>query len=165
MKYAVDLGGASVDVDVVDDRGSVDGEVRGAHLADLVGTSGKLLTLGGTQHRVFAHRRAPGRYALWVDGWRFEVDALAEHTRVLPEASSIPAAGPWRVLAPMPALVLSVAVEVGDQVVAGQAVAVLEAMKMENAIRAPAAGVVRSVEVEAGAIVQKGAVLVEIAAL
>ncbi|MBL8996007.1 MAG: acetyl-CoA carboxylase biotin carboxyl carrier protein subunit [Gemmatimonadetes bacterium] len=61
----------------------------------------------------------------------------------------------------MPGLIVRVEVAVGDRVVAGQGVVVMEAMKMENELRAPAAGVVRAVHVEAGAAVEKGTALVE----
>ena len=62
----------------------------------------------------------------------------------------------------MPGLVVRVNVAVGDQVAAGQGLVVIEAMKMENELRASAAGVVRAVHVEAGAAVNKGVVLVEL---
>jgi pyruvate carboxylase subunit B len=60
----------------------------------------------------------------------------------------------------MPGLVVRVSVGVGDKVEAGQGVVVMEAMKMENELRATAAGTVRSVEVSPGTAVEKGALLV-----
>lgn len=60
----------------------------------------------------------------------------------------------------MPGNVLRVEVEPGDRVVKGQAVLVLEAMKMEHRITAPADGVVAAVQVEKGRQVDAGAVLV-----
>ena len=64
--------------------------------------------------------------------------------------------------APMPGMVLRVGVEPGATVSAGQGVLVLEAMKMENEIRAGAGGIVTSVLVEAGMAVEKGTPLVAI---
>ena len=64
------------------------------------------------------------------------------------------------VAAPMPGTVLKINVKVGDAVKAGQAVAVLEAMKMENEIAAPQDGTVASVNVSQGASVNTGDVLV-----
>ncbi|MFG1684203.1 biotin carboxylase N-terminal domain-containing protein [Nonomuraea sp. NPDC049269] len=66
---------------------------------------------------------------------------------------------PGSLLAPMPGSVLRVEVEPGDRVVKGQAVLVLEAMKMEHQIAAPADGVVSGVHVEKGQQVEAGAVL------
>ncbi|MBU6366822.1 MAG: acetyl-CoA carboxylase biotin carboxyl carrier protein subunit [Gemmatimonadetes bacterium] len=64
----------------------------------------------------------------------------------------------------MPGLVVRVLAAPGDQVAAGAPLLVMEAMKMENELRAPAAGVVRAVHAAPGQAVEKGAVLVELAA-
>ena len=63
----------------------------------------------------------------------------------------------------MPALVLRVDVEAGQPVHAGQGIIIIEAMKMENELRADAAGIVSKVLVQAGTAVEKGTVLVEFA--
>ena len=62
-------------------------------------------------------------------------------------------------LAPMPATVVGVAVEQGQEVTAGQTVLVLEAMKMQHTISSPTDGVVGELAVTAGAQVESGAVL------
>jgi biotin carboxyl carrier protein len=64
------------------------------------------------------------------------------------------------VKAPMPGLVLAVLVQVGDVVQEGDKLLLLEAMKMENNIVAPTAGVVQSVGCLRGDAVEKGQVLV-----
>ena len=61
--------------------------------------------------------------------------------------------------APMPSLVLKVEVKVGDEVTAGQGLAVLEAMKMENELKAMQPGKVESIFVKEGMIVEKGELL------
>ena len=73
-------------------------------------------------------------------------------------APQAPANG-TKVEAPMPGTVLKINVKVGDTVAEGQAVAVLEAMKMENDIPAPCAGKVVSVNVNTGATVETGTVI------
>jgi pyruvate carboxylase subunit B len=62
----------------------------------------------------------------------------------------------------MPGLIVQLRVQVGDMVSAGTGLVVMEAMKMENELRAPAAGKVRAVHVAVGAAVEKGALLVEL---
>ena len=62
-------------------------------------------------------------------------------------------------LAPMPGTVVSVAVEQGQQVEAGQPVLVLEAMKMQHTVRAPGPGTVTEIDVKPGAQVAAGEVL------
>ncbi len=64
-------------------------------------------------------------------------------------------------LSPMPGLLTGVRVAVGDKVEAGQPVAVVEAMKMENILRAPRAATVKVVRAEAGASVAADEVLIE----
>ncbi len=77
-----------------------------------------------------------------------------------PAPAASGAAGAVSVTAPMPGTVLQVKVKVGDAVKSGQAVVVLEAMKMENEIVAPQDGTIASVNVSQGASVNTGDVLV-----
>lgn len=63
------------------------------------------------------------------------------------------------VLAPMPGLVLKMMVAAGDSVEEGQPLLILEAMKMENVIKSPTSGVIKSIDVEVGAAVEKKKVL------
>lgn len=67
-----------------------------------------------------------------------------------------------RIIAPMPGKVLDVLVREGQQVAAGDALVVLEAMKMETVATADAAGTVTRVHVTAGTMVEPGQILVEI---
>lgn len=91
---------------------------------------------------------------------RVEVDS--ERSRLLRRVN---AAAPrdehgTTVAAPMPALVVRIEVACGQQVVAGQGLVVLEAMKMENEIRSPRAGVVATIHATIGNAVEKGEVLI-----
>ncbi len=63
--------------------------------------------------------------------------------------------------APMPGLVINVNVEPGQAVQRGDALLILEAMKMENVIKSPGDGVVKKINVEKGAAVEKGYLLIE----
>jgi propionyl-CoA carboxylase alpha chain len=67
------------------------------------------------------------------------------------------------IMSPMPGLVVSVAVVVGQEVKSGEAVCIVEAMKMQNIIRAEADGVVKTVTAAAGASVAADEILVEFA--
>ena len=66
------------------------------------------------------------------------------------------------VIAPLPGKVIDIKVKVGDTVKAGQEVAILEAMKMENSITTDHAGVVKQILVNVGDNVQTDAVIIEI---
>jgi acetyl/propionyl-CoA carboxylase alpha subunit len=67
------------------------------------------------------------------------------------------------VIAPMPGKVLKVLVDMGDTVEAGQPLVVLEAMKMETTLYAESAAVIKKISALAGAMVDHGAVLIELA--
>ena len=134
-----------------------------AELSDIEGSPVRMVKIGTHVYRVVTQKRqGKGRYTLWVDGYRFESEALDERTRAIRDLSAASAApaGPAPILAPMPGMIVRVSVKAGDRVEAGQGVVVMEAMKMENELRATAAGTVRSVEVAPGTAVEKGALLV-----
>ena len=70
-----------------------------------------------------------------------------------------------RLTAPMPGKIVSFAVKVGDKVEAGQSLAVMEAMKMEHTMAAPADGVVEELLYAPGDQVAEGTELLKIAAV
>ena len=63
--------------------------------------------------------------------------------------------------APMPGLILDILIEPGQTVSKGDQLLILEAMKMENVLKAEGDGVVKSIEVEKSAAVDKGQILIE----
>lgn len=77
-----------------------------------------------------------------------------------PKVGAVAPSGAHTISCPLPGTVLSIRVKVGDTVAAGQTVAVVEAMKMENNIDADRAGVVKSVAVREGDTVAEGAALI-----
>ena len=74
-----------------------------------------------------------------------------------------PATGGKAVTSPLPGVIIAVKVNVGDAVKAGQVVAILEAMKMENEIQAESDGTVTVVNVAKGDSVLEGAAIVTLA--
>lgn len=65
------------------------------------------------------------------------------------------------VLAPMPGLVLKIQKEVGESVEMGEAIIVLEAMKMENVLKSPTQGKIKNIAVKTGDAVEKNQLLIE----
>ena len=135
-----------------------------AQVTQLEGTPVRMVRIGNEVHRVVA-RRGPtrGRYTLWLDGFRYEVEALDERSHAIRELSgaATAASGPAPLKAPMPGMIVRVAVQVGDRVTPGQSLVVMEAMKMENELRATAAATVKAVLAQPGTAVEKGALLLE----
>lgn len=166
MKYIVDVQGQRADV-VLDGAGvRIGGTAIAAHLADVEGTPVQLVTIGDTVHRVVVQRgEGRGSYTLWIDGWRFAVEALDERARTIRDMAAASAAvkGPAPLVAPMPGLVVRVLATEGAEVRAGDPLVVMEAMKMENELKAATAGRVSRVRVKPGEAVEKGTILVELA--
>ena len=110
------------------------------------------------------------RYNITVNGKAYDVavEEVGGSTAAAPVAAAPVAAAPaapapvadgTKVTAPMPGTILDIKVAVGDTVKSGQAICVLEAMKMENDVNAPCDGKVLSVNTTKGSAVETGAVL------
>jgi biotin carboxyl carrier protein len=99
-----------------------------------------------------------------VDGWRVEVELESERRASLRERArrgrEVTAhGGPTHVRAIIPGRIVSVSIAPGDPVEAGQQLLVVEAMKMQNELRAPRDGIVSSVAVGIGGTIEVGDLL------
>lgn len=165
MKYVVEVHGERHEVEVGPDGVTFDGEVVQASLTDVPGSPVRQVRINDTVHRVIARRgTARGQYTLLLSGHRYAIEALDARTRAIRDLTAATGAnaGPAPLVAPMPGMIVRVSVAVGDVVVAGQPLIAMEAMKMENELRAAGPGTVTAVRVIAGTAVQKGAILVEL---
>ena len=113
--------------------------------------------LDGTRGRAWVVEQPHGERVVHVAGARYR---LRHHDPLAVEAADA-TAGAGRLVAPMPAKVVQVRVREGDRVEAAAVLVVLEAMKMEMAITAPAKGTVGAVHFAAGDQVREGATLVD----
>ena len=103
-----------------------------------------------------------------IDGWRVEVDVESAARAALRDRARRGRAeaghsGPTNVHAIIPGVVVSVSVAPGDAVTAGQQLLVVEAMKMQNELKAPREGTIEQVAVGAGSTIDVGDLLVVIA--
>lgn len=167
MKYFVRIGAGVYEVDVEGSRVRVDGASLEAHLAAVPGTPLHHLLLAGASWTVAVHPADPADGPGWswvigAVGERFHVDVVDERTQAIQAlAGGRPAGGGGgTVVAPMPGLVVRLEVREGQRVEAGAGLVVVEAMKMENELRAPRGGVVSAVHARVGQAVEKGAALV-----
>lgn len=105
-----------------------------------------------------------GRVAVRVLGRITRLEILDERRKKMKDAqvSGFGIAGMQNVNSPMPGKVIRVLVKAGDEVKEGQGVVVVEAMKMENELKAPKDGVVTEVLTAEGATVDTGTLLVAI---
>ena len=130
-----------------------------ACIIDLVSIEGSSahINIDGVQHTVRFHSPHQGKLYMSIDGRAAEYLDLIRLDGALEQTG-----GGGRVTAPMHGLLLEVRVAPGDEVVAGQTLAVLEAMKMHYEIVAEAAGTVREVLAAPGLQVAADDVLIEI---
>ena len=139
-----------------DERASLDGRDRGEAAAILLLPLEAADTSGASRREVV------------VDGWRVVVDIESAGRAALRERArrgraETAGSGPTSVRAIIPGVVVAVSVAVGDQVTTGQQLLVVEAMKMQNELRATRAGTVDKLAVVAGQTIEVGDLLVVIA--
>ncbi|MDA1183830.1 MAG: acetyl-CoA carboxylase biotin carboxyl carrier protein subunit [Acidobacteria bacterium] len=188
MKFEIDVGGRTRRVEVrgqevlVDDRAfRVDAAKAGQVWSLLLGSADiegdgqpapRDHGVPGRSYEVSIIERQSDDLAVHVNGLEIPVrlarrEAVRHGAGAGPQSSGRTAGastgtgtGTQRVVAPMPGRVAKVLVKVGDVVAARQGLVVVEAMKMENELRSPVAGVVVEVAVAEGALVQANAVLI-----
>jgi biotin carboxyl carrier protein len=119
------------------------------------------LLIDGSSFDVTVHRSLTS-YHVTVNGVAFEV-ALRDPKQLRHQTGEDQdSAGPASVAAPMPGKLVKLLVAEGDSVKEGQGVAVVEAMKMQNELKAPKSGTVERVAVGEGQALNAGQVLLTI---
>ncbi|MEO5511591.1 MAG: biotin/lipoyl-containing protein [Longimicrobiales bacterium] len=167
MLYHVTIGEHTMVVDLAGTGITIDGTPV-SHAEMLTQSSGTLhhMIADGASHAVLGRAAGAGLWDLQIGGMKLTAEVVDERTRAIRAITRTSAGviGPRPVKAPMPGLVVRVEVAVGDSVRAGQGVLIMEAMKMENELKADVAGVVSRIVAAEGQAVEKGAVLIEFAA-
>lgn len=128
-------------------------------------SDGRLLLRVGTKlYKIDNIRYGSHEVEFTVDGTWVKADVKDEQDILLDRLGFETAAemGKGEIHAPMPGKILELLVDEGDEVEPDDPVVILEAMKMENELKAPAKGIVASVAVKAGDSVEKNALILEI---
>jgi biotin carboxyl carrier protein len=173
-RYGVTIDGRTLAVEIQDDgeggqlRVQVDGR---EHMLDvrrldagvwsvLDGATARLIQVDGVAPRLTVEVSHPdGEPRICVA----EVSERRPGAAAGDARGEAPGRGPLTLRAPIPGRLVKLLVKIGDQVKAGQALLVLEAMKMENELRAPHAAVVSAIHVTEGVVVESGQELVSLA--
>ena len=135
-------------------------EVDAVHLAG----HAMSLIVDGRSGRCEVEPGKDGKVAVLVGDEVHQLEILDERRLRLRRASGkFTLEGPQRVDSPMPGKVVRVLVKQGDQVQEGQGLVVIEAMKMENELKSPKAGVVSELHAQEGQAVEAGAKLAVVA--
>ena len=135
--------------------------------------------IGGKEYNVTVNPKEGKFFDVTVNGATYEVEAenapaaapvaqpVAAPVQAAAAAPAAPAAKPAgageKLASPLPGVIIEISVKEGQQVKAGQKVAILEAMKMENEIPAPKDGTITDIHVHKGDTLQEGDPVVTIA--
>ena len=163
MKYYARVGSTEYEIEV--DRGkiTINGEEVVVDLCQGGAPELYSVLFGGRSYEMLV---VPDRsnYTITFRSEQFQVQVEDERTRRLNTGRKAPALphGELPIRAPIPGLVVSVLVAIGDEIVDGQPLVILEAMKMENEIRSLRAGTVRNVIVTQGQRVEQNEILLVI---
>ncbi len=167
MKLKVHLSGKDheVSLSLANDAAVVEVDGRHYDLAIRELTRGQYLLIDGSRvHkcRVGAKRKrlsAGESFAVVLRGRSYEVGITDPKRLRSAQSSGALHSGAAEIVSPMPGKIVRVLVAVGARVAAGAGIVVVEAMKMQNEMKAPKAGVVVSIKTEEGATVSAGDVL------
>ena len=154
QEYTIEISGEN-EIRVNDELYSVDfRQLEGGILS---------LLLDNQSHEALVEERED-YWQVLIQGELYTVQVQDERAYRLAKARGITAvvSGEVSIKSPMPGLIIAVTAEEGQSVNKGDKVVILESMKMENELRAPRAGVVNRIHVEAGASVEKDQVLATI---
>ncbi len=164
MRYFVQAGGREHEVEIANrPDGTVAASVGGRPVVlDVVAFSERELSVRvGSKVLDLTIEGSGPRLGVVASGTRTYVQVESERMRVAARAKGPESAAKSReVRAPMPGRVIKVFVAEGESVVAGQAVVIVEAMKMENEVKARGDGVVAKIHTRVGVTVEANAVLI-----
>jgi len=164
MKLALRINGAEDQIEVLAPAPNCrfklgDAPERGAHV-ETPETGVYSVLLDGRSYDARVEETAGGLVVV-IDGYRFEIE-VRDPRRWSRNAGARGSGGVETVAAPMPGKVVRVLVAPGDTVEAGQGLLVVEAMKMQNEMKASRAGRILTVAAREGATVSAGEILATI---
>jgi biotin carboxyl carrier protein len=166
VQYEVEINGRVRRVDVQRAGGqfaaSVDGRVRRVDVARIDAQNMSLVVDDGAATYDIGVASDPATGLLRIRVGSTVIDVAVNGGRRRLDHRADAGSGPQRIVAPMPGKIVRVGVKTGDTVRARQTVVVVEAMKMENELKAGRDGVVGELRAVEGASVEAGALLVVI---
>jgi biotin carboxyl carrier protein len=161
MRYDIGLGGRNYRLELLRKESGWECRLNGREVliqAAEIGADTISLLMGGRSFEV-KHERTGSGATIFVRGTRYEVSVADPRSWRGRRGAARGEAGPQNLTASMPGKVVRVLAREGDAIVSGQGIAVVEAMKMQNEIRSPRAGVLKKMLAHEGMKVNTGEVL------
>ena len=152
MIYQVIVEDLTFEIEILDDQVRIDGEAVFVDLAALEKANEYSLILEGSSQPIHATKQGRGTWDILSKKRSFHVNVLDRLGRAIrgAEEQESQVEHPEVVIAPMPGTIVDVKVEEGDSVEAGQGLVIVEAMKMENILRAEKKAIVTKINAAAG---------------
>jgi len=166
MKYITTINQTDFEIELLEDgKVSINDRVCQVDLRSVNEGSAYSLVVDGKSFAAFVLEEN-GTMQVIIDGVRYTAEVLDEHEKLLRAVTaSVSVDTGYELKAPMPGLVVKVPVSVGDYVVEGDVLVILESMKMQNELKAPQPGIVTEVNVTEGGNVEKRDVMVTLGPL
>ena len=162
--YIAQINDLKVEIERTSDGFSANGKLVSWDLSTIEEGYFHILMNGRSYRAEIVSKEGGGKkWVIKVNGKNYPV-ALKDRFDVLLEKMGMSTSAGAKlnhIKAPMPGLIIALKVKDGDEVKAGDTLLILEAMKMENIIKAPADAVVKNVKVRMGQGVEKNQVLIE----
>jgi biotin carboxyl carrier protein len=161
MKRALTIGGRDVAIEILSPapfcRFQFDGGPERQALVETPEAGVYSVLIEGRSYEAYVET-GPAGLAVSIDGYRFEI-AIRDPRQWSRKAAGLRGEGVQAIASPMPGKIVRVLVAMGDEVEPGQGIVVVEAMKMQNEMKANRAGKVMSLPAKEGAAVAAGEIL------
>lgn len=157
MKYVTTVGDTGFAVEVLDPHHvSIDGKVVDVDFENISGQPVYSLVIDGKSYEAYVYE-GEDEWQVLLLGHQYPVKVEDEREKRLKAAAggTVSEGGEFLLKAPMPGLVVSIAVQQDQPVTKGQVLVVLESMKMQNELRSPRAGHISRVRVKNGDTVEQ----------
>ncbi|HEY5984669.1 MAG TPA: biotin/lipoyl-containing protein [Anaerolineales bacterium] len=165
MRYITTIGETNYTIEVLDKHHvSLNGDVMEVDFENISGQPVFSLVIDGKSFEAYVHE-ADDQLQVLLLGLQYQVTVEDEREKRLRAAAggTVAESGEFNLKAPMPGLIVAVAVQQDQEVAKGDVLVVLESMKMQNELRSPRAGKVTRVKVKAGETVEQRQTLLTVA--
>ncbi|MCY3935278.1 MAG: acetyl-CoA carboxylase biotin carboxyl carrier protein subunit [Anaerolineaceae bacterium] len=164
-KYSTIVNGQTYEIEIFKDGLlKVNGEERSVDFHNLSPSVYSVLTNHRSYLAIIGEESGP-MIDIQLNGRLYSTEVYDERSLLMDQRKGVRQAASGEVKSPMPGLIVSIPVNVEQEVHSGDTLIVLESMKMQNELKSPIQGVVRALHCQEGDTVEKGALLVAIDAI
>ncbi len=163
-KYVIGIDSKKVNADVQPDGIVIDDRTFKEIELTSINDHRFILRVGEKIYEAVVDVKDKNKFNITIDGLDYDLTIRSQLEEMAEELmrNKAKAEHSDKIVAPMPGLLLKITKEIGDEVEFGETVAVLEAMKMENEIRATSSGIIKEIHAEAGQSLEKNQLIITI---